>query len=705
MAFNANPGYAFPLEKLGSDLARNQYNYESIFNTIVEWNRTVDPEVRFRLSIDTSPWFQDYVIPSKSSIEGSNEFSCIIEGMRMPSYGFGIEKATDTPAKGCELQHPAYGGERLIPKSVITSFYPGNSSIFLLNTTGFSIGDFIKFDKAEPTSTLDTGLAFNLKYQIVSINGAEVKITEADGLPIVWGPPGTGNIYASKVVTQSPPVDPENQGDVVTARVAIENNGGGIFEVWMAPEALNWQANGTYTYGNYVYYNNIIYRLNGNVYFANSAMNPSVDTLNYSIVYRTWVINTNYNAGQFVIGSDDSLYIAINSVTSSQVYPNQELANWKLYGIRWLRGVAYPSGSYVFDTIDNNLYVSFEDVPMGSVIPSLMPAKWKRVLFFKFPTTPTLGATFTASWRTWINLQELVIRSGIIGTSSGVRILFSATTRGMTPPSIYQRTTGIFPTSNFAFWPDSNNLAWQPSQNYQTNPLIPIQARQNYTASMVFDHTRSETVSTINWINYDGPDLDQGLAIYLPVLVETGHGTFSEPEDGFTYEFFFRIWPNESYTNAVTRDHIINKAQIYVYSAGTYEEITGATCNSVIAKFSMARLTNFYMFGENVSIPDKPVCYKATFAYNLRTKQWITVDYYQLPDHQFIGPIGYIDPQNPANKDINENLIGDIGPNPAFIGYETAGFPLFQDPFSNESLAPVRFTDAEALQRFVNRIL
>ena len=110
------------------------------------------------------------------------------------------------------------------------------------------------------------------------------------------------------------------------------------------------------------------------------------------------------------------------------------------------------------------------------------------------------------------------------------------------------------------------------------------------------------------------------------------------------------------------------------------------------------------MFGENVSIPDKPVCYRATFVYSATQQKWITLDYYQLPDHVFIGPVGWIDPQNPANLDINAD-VGSNNPNPNFIGYETAGFPLFQDPFSNTDLTPFKISDPVQREAFSNRIM
>ena len=228
--------------------------------------------------------------------------------------------------------------------------------------------------------------------------------------------------------------------------------------------------------------------------------------------------------------------------------------------------------------------------------------------------------------------------------------------------------------------------------------------RQAYSAVMVFDHTRQDIAKTVNFINYDGPDLDKGLCIYLPVEVNVGDGGVALPEDGFTYEFYFRIWPRASYNGSTTRDHIINKSQIYVFNALSDDGIPDDSCSSPVAKFSMGRMTNFYMFGENISIPDKPVHYRATFIYNATDKKWHTLDYYQLPDHLFVGPVGFIDPQNPSNLDINNDALGNINPNAQFIGYETAGFPMFQDPFSNSDLSPYQTTTDEDLDSFENRI-
>jgi hypothetical protein len=191
-----------------------------------------------------------------------------------------------------------------------------------------------------------------------------------------------------------------------------------------------------------------------------------------------------------------------------------------------------------------------------------------------------------------------------------------------------------------------------------------------------------------------------GMLVYPAV----GDDGIAYPEDGFTYEFFFRIWPNAQLNGSITRDHTVNKSQIYIYSVANRDSIMDDKCETPIAKFSMARTTNFYMFGENVSIPDKPVCYRATFTYSSVEKRWMVTDYYQLPDHIFVGPVGFIDPQTPSNADVYMDSL-NINPNASFIGYETAAFPMFQDPFSSTNLSPYRFTNVDDLNAFINRMI
>ena len=98
----------------------------------------------------------------------------------------------------------------------------------------------------------------------------------------------------------------------------------------------------------------------------------------------------------------------------------------------------------------------------------------------------------------------------------------------------------------------------------------------------------------------------------------------------------------------------------------------------------MARLTNFYVFSENIAVPNRPVLIKARFVYSGDEKTWKTYDYYQLPDCIFLSPNGFVDPGRPSDET---------------YGVETAGFPLVQDPFSNYDLSPVLVDDS-----FRNRI-
>jgi hypothetical protein len=97
----------------------------------------------------------------------------------------------------------------------------------------------------------------------------------------------------------------------------------------------------------------------------------------------------------------------------------------------------------------------------------------------------------------------------------------------------------------------------------------------------------------------------------------------------------------------------------------------------------MARLTNFYVYDENIGVPNRPVMYRASFVYSAEDKKWKVADYYQLPDHVFIGPVGFVDPTN-------KGITDDSRPGNEYQGYETAGFPMFADPFEKTSLEPVQ---------------
>ena len=228
----------------------------------------------------------------------------------------------------------------------------------------------------------------------------------------------------------------------------------------------------------------------------------------------------------------------------------------------------------------------------------------------------------------------------------------------------------IIPTSNYVNWPESDAGKWMPGTTYSTDVGKDAYCKQDYSAVMVFNHNDPD-IRYKNIINYDGPDLDQGLCIMLPVTVHDENNQTHDPVDGCMFEFMFNIWPNHDYDSRDVNDLIINKSQIYVYNIPDTDDFNVDSFNNStvepIAKFSMARVMNFYVESENIGVPDRPVCYKARFIYSQAEHRWKTYDYYQLPDHVFMSPHGFVDPST----------------------QESAGFPLYQNPFSDYDLSAI----------------
>jgi len=389
---------------------------------------------------------------------------------------------------------------------------------------------------------------------------------------------------------------------------------------------------------------------------------------------------------------------------------------WRIYYIphveTWVSGRDYRYGNLVRDPLDsNNLYRLVGNITNSTFHPQLDPTFQLASPSEADPQVISNIGTFDGStickFRLTTDVDGFILKNeGTSSSNSNVNIIMKISAKHQELPSIYQKTVDVLKTSNFSNWPDNLSPIWSSNNIvFPTNVAIPIKRRQDYSAVMTLDHSDQARCKTVNFVNYDGPDLDQGLCVYLPVEVNTELG-IAKPEDGFTYEFYFRIWPTASLTDSVTRDHIVNKSQIYVYSSPNKDSVIFDYLeqNEPIAKFSMARMTNFYMFGENVSIPDKPVIYRATFIFSESQNKWITLDYYQLPDHIFMGPVGFVDPQNPGNIDVNNDVIGEINPNAKFVGYDTAAFPTFVDVFSNPNLTPYRVNE-NTLDEFSNRII
>lgn len=305
---------------------------------------------------------------------------------------------------------------------------------------------------------------------------------------------------------------------------------------------------------------------------------------------------------------------------------------------------------------------------------------WENTSVILLPVTPDFNKTNAVRWTTTTDIEALLLlRTGEGSVDKVPDIEIKPNVRLIGGTTEDNGGLAVFDTANYAEWPGTTPK-WSPGHNYSTDVTKGINEKQNYSATMVFDHANPDC-KECNIVNYDGPDLDQGLMIYLPVE-SVQDGKIVYPKNGRMFEFLFRIWPNPAYNGHETADLVINKAQIYVYSVPSRNALD---CHPApIAKFSMARLTNFYVFSENIAVPNRPVLIKARFVYSGDEKTWKTYDYYQLPDCIFLSPNGFVDPGRPSDET---------------YGVETAGFPLVQDPFSNYDLSPVLADDS-----FRNRI-
>lgn len=588
MKYQTNIGQSFPLESLGSDIARNSFNYQSILNALIEWNTTSEDTVMVRLSKDSAPWYEDMEIPSKKSIFSSNSLT--------------------------------------------------SKQIGILSSGLYSVG-----------SLLDVA--------------------------------AYGGTYGSSI----------DIGDVMTIRLSVSDSGKTTWDGYFAPQIHDWVSGIAARLGNYYKYNDKIY-IAQNTF--NSAMAPDVDVTGYKNYTSEWTIGDSYTHGDYV-SYNGSLYVANLNINSSYEAPDNITSGFYLLAAGWDEDKSYQAGSYIMH--GGLLYLCMKDVSGISVSDV---EYWRELVLLKITSMGPFTKTHTIRINASIDIQAIVLKNIDVNSSTQTDIRIQQSIKTMAAPSIYQRSTGVHSTSNYSFFPTDISPVWSESSPINNvNETIDITKRQDYSAVMVFDHTNQKDCRTINFINYDGPDLDQGLCVYLPVEVELASGELAEPEDGYTLEFYFRIWPNTKLTtDTVTRDHIVNKAQIYVYNSFNIESVSTNTCSYPIAKFSMARMANFHVFAENISIPDKPVVYRATFIFSASQKSWVMMDYYQLPDHVFVGPIGFIDPANPATTDM---YVKGIDPDAGHIGYETTALPTYVDVFSKPDLNPYKSSDGTFFNRMI----
>jgi len=304
---------------------------------------------------------------------------------------------------------------------------------------------------------------------------------------------------------------------------------------------------------------------------------------------------------------------------------------------------------------------------------SFNPDQWEEVLPMRLSMTEI---TSSVNFRTIADtdISGIILRN-VGDKTSGDSTRITVSSSVSYPGETTSQPTGVdvLPTSNYVNWPQSDASKWVAGTAYSTDVAKDAYCKQDYSAVMVFNHFDPD-VRYKNIINYDGPDLDQGLCIMLPVTVHDKDNQTHDPVDGCMFEFMFNIWPNHDYDSHDVNDLIINKAQIYVYNVPDTEDFDVDSFNNTtvepIAKFSMARVMNYYVESENIGVPDRPVCYKARFIYSQAEHRWKTYDYYQLPDHVFMTPHGFVDPST----------------------QESAGFPLYQNPFSDYNLSAIRMS-------------
>jgi len=712
MEQNTNIGYAFPLEKLGSDIARNEFNYQSILSGLIDWDKTTDETVTIRVAKDSDPWFEDFVIPSKKTVFDLNTVESSIAGV--VEFGkFAMDSVLDLTL---------YGGKHNFPQGTFDAnvdVLTATDELIVLdesNDSLFASGDTVIFESDGAVTwpmAFPQDLNATDKFTIESIDGMKVQLYADNFVHMNLQSVGSGNIKMRNL-NPIPSIDSSEPGDISIFRVTVKDAGTADWGLYYYHLITSWQSGDEYRHGNIVFYNGVLYKVL--IDFTNSTTNPFADTAHFEKLIKEWEVGGTYLTGDLVsyLGN---LYRMLYADIDSTLNPENSLSfnegesPYQLYAGKWVSGSFYGAGSYVFH--NGNPFVNENEIGHSTGNPTISTSEWEMALILPVPVMGAFSSSAVIRWQIEFDVAKFVLKNiSNLGEPSDANtdISINASVKTKEPASIYQRSVDIFPTSNYAFWPYDKTRIWNFFDVIKaTDNIRPIDQRQDYSGVMTFQHVNPDTAKTVNFINYDGPDLDQGLCIYLTTeCIVSGVGQracIAAPEDGYTYEFYFRIWPNANYTDDVTRDHIINKSQIYVYSAPTLDNVKDNTCGNPIAKFSMARSTNFYTFGENIAIPDKPVCYRATFIFSAIENRWITLDYYQLPDHIFVGPVGFIDPQNPANMELNNDAIGNINPSATNIGYETAGFPLYQDPFSNPDLSPFRFSSLDDLENFKNRLI
>lgn len=619
-----------PLEHLTADLAKARFNYESILNGLVEWNASKLQNVTVRLMCDTEPGFVDYTFPTKRVSDGNG--SNIADPYSWAnSYSYAQRYPISAMISDDPLKNDKIDIRITVNEAAETSWKLCTSALI--------------YDEQFTEEQLVADSNTEIHYSSGGISGsllvergtkATMDYIRGQFLRIYYGD------YAASVIKWV-------SGNIHEEDTIDDSNTRNVVERWTLEHIGNYRRRDAAKYL-FVVHDGKVYRPAGVI----SSMPPSAAgsgwefycdvfashaTLEHGKVYLydPYPDDTEYVYGEFFIyNGDDTRY-------------------------------AYPP--YEIDIGDgHDPERRYND---GWVHPSVLI----------FPITADFTKTGAVRWTTTTDIDALVLLrtgEGAADKVPDIEILPKVRLVGGTTEDNGGLT--ILDTANYSEWPGTTPKWNSDATNYSTDTTRGINEKQDYSATMIFDHA-SPTCKGCNIVNYDGPDLDQGLIIYLPVE-SVVDDMIVYPKNGRIIEFLFRIWPNPAYNGHETSDLIINKSQIYVYSVPSRNNLE---CHAApIAKFSMARLTNFYVFAENIAVPNRPVLIKARFVYSAEDQTWKTYDYYQLPDCIFLSPNGFVDPSRPSDE---------TG------GVETAGFPLVQDPFSNYDLSPVLVDES-----FRNRI-
>ena len=624
-----------PLERITGDVAISQFNYESILNGLVQWDQSHNDKITIRLATRTDPYFVDYTIPTKYFYD--KNYGTINSAVLLAADNFAYKN---------RMKMTVSSGDPVTLR--INAVDAGNTQWQLYKDVTV-YNEVVEEPYSEPIEGSDQEETLDNVWFIK--RSTEFKYEyDQEGLYFrMYDPsdPITKKFVIYKTLTKIPAESP------------IEGEVDGFL---------------------YATINSVSTKV---------ARRMCIETTSTKPLYPAEIVPEFYYSHLANTSSSGVVYSRLLNKEIDGTQPFSSFTSgYKLFCSSYKLDAAYKEGDIVYYLGD--FYISLVDAPQfpPCIITSTTlrsdydvyeehPDIWARVLVMplnnsKISSSGVLRVTADT------DLNGFVLRN-VGRNESSEKTSVSIMGTIAIPGNESEQATGmnIIQTSNYANWPEFSTTKWMEGTSYQTNSSLSSFDKQDYSAVMVFKHFGDdEHYRYKNIINYDGPDVDQGLCILLPVTITDENNVTHDPADGSIIDFLFNIWPNHKYDGRSVNDLIINKSQIYVYSVPDYGEYktNGFNAHTVepIAKFSMARLVNFYMFSENVGVPDRPSVYKARFIYSKKEKRWKTYDYYQFPDHIFLSPHGFVDPSDPKAYSV-----------------QTAGFPLFQNPFSDFDLSAI----------------